>query len=307
MAGAGYKLFNTGDVLTAAQVNTYLMQQTVMVFADSTARTTALSGVLAEGMLSYLQNTNAVEVYDGSSWVGVSGAGDITAVTAGTGISGGGTSGAVTITNSMATTIDAKGDLIIGTGSDAFGRLAVGTNNFVLTADSGETTGIKWAAASGMTSLATGSLSGGTVTISSIPSTYNDLRLVIRNFKPANDNQQIELRFNGDSNTRYSTVNNGDGTTTNQSFGNTSASLYGNNDNSVATGLIVVEIPDYANTATWKFLTSNALSVNSTTTTNWNWYPSSSFYNQTAAISSITLFPQTGDFTSGDYILYGVK
>lgn len=69
MAGAGYKLFNTGDVLTAAQVNTYLMQQTVMVFADSTARTTALSGVLAEGMLSYLQDTNTVEVYNGSSWV----------------------------------------------------------------------------------------------------------------------------------------------------------------------------------------------------------------------------------------------
>ena len=42
MAGAGYKLFNTGDVLTAAQVNTYLQQQTVMVFADATARTAAL-------------------------------------------------------------------------------------------------------------------------------------------------------------------------------------------------------------------------------------------------------------------------
>jgi hypothetical protein len=68
MAGAGYKLFATGDVLTAAQVNTYLNEQTVMVFADSAARTTALSGVLAEGMMSYLQDTNAVEVYNGSSW-----------------------------------------------------------------------------------------------------------------------------------------------------------------------------------------------------------------------------------------------
>jgi hypothetical protein len=72
MAGAGYKLFNTGDVLTAAQVNTYLMQQTVMVFADASARTTALSGVLAEGMLSYLQDTNKVYVYDGSAWLDVS-------------------------------------------------------------------------------------------------------------------------------------------------------------------------------------------------------------------------------------------
>jgi hypothetical protein len=87
MAGAGYKLFNTGDVLTAAQVNTYLNEQTVMVFASSAARTSALSGVLAEGMVSYLQDTNAVEVYNGSAWVGVSGAGDVTEVQAGTGIS----------------------------------------------------------------------------------------------------------------------------------------------------------------------------------------------------------------------------
>ena len=73
--------------------------------------------------------------------------GDITAVTAGTGISGGGTSGAVTITNDMATTIDAKGDLVVGTGSDAYARLAVGSNGQILTADSSTATGLKWAAA----------------------------------------------------------------------------------------------------------------------------------------------------------------
>ena len=148
MAGAGYKLFNTGDVLTAAQVNTYLQEQVVMVFASAAARTTALSGVLAEGMVTYLKDTDALEIYSGSAWVGY-GSGDITGVTAGTGISGGGTSGTVTITNSMATAIDAKGDLVAGTGSDTFARLAVGTNGQVLTADSTASTGLKWATAGG--------------------------------------------------------------------------------------------------------------------------------------------------------------
>jgi hypothetical protein len=70
--------------------------------------------------------------------------GDITGVTAGTGISGGGTSGTVTVTNSMATAIDAKGDLIAGTGADAFSRLAVGTDAFFLQAASGQATGLQW-------------------------------------------------------------------------------------------------------------------------------------------------------------------
>jgi len=74
--------------------------------------------------------------------------GDITGVTAGTGISGGGTSGDVTVTNSMATAIDAKGDLIAGTAADTFSRLAVGTNGQVLTADSTAATGLAWATAS---------------------------------------------------------------------------------------------------------------------------------------------------------------
>lgn len=128
MAGAGYKLFVSGDVLTAAQVNTYLQQQVTMVFANSTARTTALSGVLAEGMMSYLQDTNAVEVYNGSSWVNVGNAGDITGVTAGTGLSGGGTSGDVTLSIASA-----QSDLVIkGFEEDVnvVASAATGTINF---------------------------------------------------------------------------------------------------------------------------------------------------------------------------------
>lgn len=74
-------------------------------------------------------------------------AADINQVSAGVGITGGGTSGTVTITNDMATTIAAKGDLVIGTGNDTYNRLAVAsTAGYVLTVDSAEATGLKWAA-----------------------------------------------------------------------------------------------------------------------------------------------------------------
>jgi hypothetical protein len=75
MAGAGYKLYATGDILTAAQVNNYLQEQTVMVFADAAARTTALASVLSEGMISYLKDTNVTQYYSGSAWVNIGGGG----------------------------------------------------------------------------------------------------------------------------------------------------------------------------------------------------------------------------------------
>ena len=75
----------------------------------------------------------------------ITSSGDIEGVTAGTGISGGGTSGTVTITNSMATAITTKGDLIVGTGSGTFQRQGVGANGTVLMADSAEADGVKWA------------------------------------------------------------------------------------------------------------------------------------------------------------------
>jgi len=67
--GSGFKDWTAGDVLTAADVDGYLMRQTVMTFADASARDTALSGVLDEGMVAYLEDTNEVTVYDGSDWV----------------------------------------------------------------------------------------------------------------------------------------------------------------------------------------------------------------------------------------------
>ena len=143
-AGLGFKTFNSGDVLSAADVNGYLMQG-VLVFASTAARDAAITAP-AEGQFAFTKDTNSLFYYDGAAWVASGATGDIEGVTAGTGISGGGTSGTVTITNSMATAIDAKGDLVVGTGADTFSRLAAGTNTYILTADSAEATGLKWAA-----------------------------------------------------------------------------------------------------------------------------------------------------------------
>jgi hypothetical protein len=64
-----YKVFANGFALNASELNTYLMNQSVMVFADAAARTAALT--FTEGMVTYLENTNALEVYNGTAWVPV--------------------------------------------------------------------------------------------------------------------------------------------------------------------------------------------------------------------------------------------
>jgi hypothetical protein len=70
MAGLGRRVFTASEVLTAANVNNYLMDQAVMVFAGTAARSSAI-GTPSEGMVSYRSDSNIIEVYDGASWVGV--------------------------------------------------------------------------------------------------------------------------------------------------------------------------------------------------------------------------------------------
>jgi hypothetical protein len=67
MAGAGFKDFTAGDVLTASDVQTYMMDQMFMVFAGTAARGSAIA-TPSEGMFTYLKDTDTIEYYDGSDW-----------------------------------------------------------------------------------------------------------------------------------------------------------------------------------------------------------------------------------------------
>lgn len=208
------------------------------------------------------------------------------------------------------TIVDAKGDLIVGTAADTVARLAVGgTNGHVLQVDSSTASGLKWdsIAAGGMTLINTGgtTLTGSSVTISSIPGTYKNLYLVVQNYLPSVDDETICLRFNADSNTRYmyTTTN----PHTNQSFGETQIAFGPNQDSATSQSLIVMNIFDYANAVTWKITKSISFTNNATTSTNFNYNERYGIYNQTDAITSILLRPNSGNFTSGTAYLYGVS
>lgn len=64
-----FKTFVNGQELPASDLNTYFMKQTVMVFASAAARDAAITAT--EGMVVYLEDTNLLYVYDGSSWAPV--------------------------------------------------------------------------------------------------------------------------------------------------------------------------------------------------------------------------------------------
>jgi hypothetical protein len=206
------------------------------------------------------------------------------------------------------TIVDAKGDIIAATAADTVSRLAVGANDTVLMADSTAATGLKWATPSsgGMTLISTTTLSGASVTLSSIPQTYNSLRLVIRNYLPSDDGSRIQMRINSDANTRYGEVGVSTGSAA-ETFASSKIFVSPSADNAVSTNLSVIDIPDYTNAVTWKQCIVQSISVDATTNTSFRYANFYGFYNQTAAITSLLFLPNAGTFTSGSILLYGVK
>lgn len=194
-------LFAAGDIVTIINLGA----GACTITAGTATVTTSGSLVLATNQGGVLRFTSASAAIFFQFATPASG--DIEGVTAGTGISGGGTSGTVTITNSMATAIDAKGDLIVGTGADTFSRLPVGANTYTLVADSSTSTGLAWSApssGSGLTKITSASFSAvSTLDIDSIFSTTYKRYMMVLSLS-ANSTSELNLRFRAGGTTRSS-------------------------------------------------------------------------------------------------------
>ena len=316
-AGQGFKTFVTGEVLTAGDVNGYLMQG-INVFTNATARDAAITAP-AEGQFAFTKDNNSLWYYDGAAWVASGATGDIEGVTAGVGISGGGTSGTVTITNSMATAIDAKGDLVAGTGADTFSRLAVGANNTVLTADSTAATGLKWAASSsatGWTLLNAGgtALTGATtITVSSLSA--KEILVLVIGASSVNASSNMDLRINGDSAANYTfaglsliaqstySAGNLEGEGAYSTRTNFALGRIGNNQDAE---LFASARIDLADTTGWK----NATVLASGTVGSGSGPVAKLYqgiYEASAAVTSISIISSSGNFDAGTVYVMGAN
>jgi hypothetical protein len=183
-------------------------------------------------------------------------------------------------------------------------RLGIGSTGQVLTVAGGVPS---WSSAGGMTLISTTTLTGASVTLSSISSSYTNLLVVIRNYKPSNDGGNIYFRVNGDNGANRYQINTWTAANGTKTFGADAWILANNNDNSVATGYLQINFPDYANTSTWKVIDGYGYSVDSGTTTSAYYNSFTGAYNQIGAISSMEFIQSGGTFTSGTVLLYGVK
>jgi hypothetical protein len=232
--------------------------------------------------------------------------GDITGVTAGTGISGGGTSGTVTVTNSMATAIDAKGDLIAGTGADTFSRIAVGTNGQVLTADSAEATGLKWAAAGGggLTLLSTTNLTGSSTTVSTISQDYIHLYFLLENARGTSDSQ-LSIAINGDTTqANYQSGLIRTFSTTAQLNHDQRAITGSGIDNVTQANQITGTIFNYTNATFHTITTAYAITADNPS---FGSGMGVTGHNGTSAITSLAFSVGAGTWSAGTVKIYGVK
>ena len=220
----------------------------------------------------------------------------------------------ITVTNAISaqvpkSTVTTAGDLIVADGASSVTRLGVGTDDQVLSVVDGA---VAWADSGGgsMTLLSTTTLTGSIINLTSIPQTYKDLRLIIRNFKhdlPAS-NRAVTMRFNGDGSAKYS----GDSLNTfvNREFPSSAFTISPNHTTDISQGLVSILIPDYANTTTVKMADSIGIQNNNENEygqINWNYSRLIGLYEEADEITEVNLFVYGADFDGGTALLYGVN
>lgn len=277
-AGLGFKTFTTGEVLTAADTNGYLMQG-VLVFADAAARTAAITSP-QEGQISYLKDTNVTQYYSGSAWVSVGGGSPLTT----------------------------KGDLYGYSTADA--RVAVGTNGTVLTADSTAATGVAWAtpsSAENWASIGSASLTGAqTVTISGI-SGKGTILVILAGASSASASSIISIRPNNDAsnytgygqqfifNSSYSAADFDANTFSELFIGKMSSSA-----GSIVSGYAMIS---GCNASGVKAVTAGGTGSPNASNSQ-RAYVHGGIYNSASTISSISAYSSTGNFDSGTITVY---
>jgi len=202
------------------------------------------------------------------------------------------------------TLLTTTGDIIYASSASNPARLGIGSSAQVLTVASGVPS---WATPSsgGMTSIATGSLSGASTSITSIAGTYKNLQLII-SAPAATSNFNLRIQFNTDtgSNYRHCLISNNSASI----VSGTGTSALITPDTLLSTGAVygfALVIDDYASSSHWKHFVCNGngntntpIAFSSISVGGWA---------STSAITSIQILTSAGTFNGGTYTLYGVK
>jgi hypothetical protein len=151
---AGFKVWATGDLVSASDFNNYIMEQVIMTFANSSARDSAVSSP-EEGMFCFLADSNTLQFYNGSSWASFIGEGDITGVTITTGSTSGLSGGATASTGAFSSTLVISPNLA--------SSATVASGDIVLIGDADDSNGLKKTTVADIVALAPAGVSLGLV------------------------------------------------------------------------------------------------------------------------------------------------
>lgn len=278
-AGLGFKDFTTGEVLTAADVDGYLMQG-VWVFASATARDAAVTSP-QEGNFAYLKDTNVTTYYTGSAWANLDTTG---------------------MTNPMTTT----GDIIYSSSGSTPARLGIGSTGNVLTVAGGVPSWAAPAAGGAYTLLSTTTLTTASTTITTPTSGYKDLYFLIygttgvagnMRLRPNNVTTAGDMYFAGGPTGAASHAN----------YYNSQIELQQNDVlGSGAANYTYVYIRDYLDTSSFKQFNSQSNYIRSSNSAK-TMDSLNGYITDLTALTTIVFINTSGAYTAGTLLTYGVK